>query len=112
MIKYPITCITFATKTAFVERAARLLQIEHNIMGAWFSPQKPVITLEEYQKLRAAVQIEWPYSDGKLSKTEWQRYLETRFNVKMGKLVDERCNLKELLYTSTRFSPNLDDAII
>ena len=111
MIKYPLLCTTIAAKVAFVERGIRLLQKEHNIMGAWFSPQKSIITLEMYQKLRAAVQIEWPYNDEKLPKTEWQRYLETRFNMKMEKLVSERCILKESLYTSTRFSPNLDDDI-
>ena len=109
MIKYPLLCATFATKTAFVERALRLLQKEHNIMGAWF---REGIALNRYEKLRNKVQTEWTYTEEKLPKIEWERYLEERFEVKSGRLINERLALKEALYTSTRFSPNLDDDII
>ena len=73
MIKYPLLCTTYATKTAFLERAIMLLQKEHNIMGAWFSEG---ITLNKYEKLRAKVQTEWPYTEEKLSRAEWDRYQE------------------------------------
>ncbi len=110
-VNYPVLCTTNAAKGAFIERAMRLLQIEHNIMGAWFKPSAPVISLSIYQKLRAAVQLRWPYTGEKLSKTEWVKYKNERFDVKQEVLVLERGRLKELLYASTRFSPNLDDDV-
>ena len=108
MIKYHVTCVTHATKMAFIERSLRLLQKEHNIMGDWF---RDGITETRYQKLRAAVQIRWPYTSEKLSKIEWKNYQEERFDRKQNVLINERGRLRELLYNSTRFSPNLDDDI-
>jgi hypothetical protein len=111
-MKYPLTCTTHATKSAFTERALKLLYIEHNIMGAWFKPGEPIITETQYQKLRAGVQTRWPYTGEKLSKVEWENYKTDRFDIKREILISERGRLKELLCSSTRFAPNLDDDII
>lgn len=108
MIRYPLTCATYATKMAFIERALSLLQKEHNIMGDWFNNG---ITETRYQKLRAVVQTEWPYTTEKLSESEWTNYRKERFSRKGNVLLREKGRLKELLYDSTRFSPNLDDDI-
>lgn len=111
MIKYPLLCTTYGAKSAFIERANRLMQIEHNIMGAWYKPTEPLIPETEHNKLRAEVQARWPYSGEKLSKIEWENYQAERFDKKRNLLIAERGILKNLLYDSTRFSPNLDDDI-
>jgi len=109
MIKYPLLCTTHAAKMAFVERALRLLQKEHNTIGAWF---REGIPLNRHEELRNKVQTEWPHTEKKLPEVEWKRYLKERFDIKTNRLLTERGILKEALYTSTRFSPNLDDDII
>ena len=77
-------------------------------MGDWVHEG---ITEIRYQKLRNAVQTRWPYTGEKLSKIEWKNYQEERFDKKQNVLINERGRLRELLYNSTRFSPNLDDDI-
>lgn len=109
-MEYP-PFLTNAAKGAFTERAIRLLQIEHNIMGDWFRPTEPLIPESLHQKLRAAVQIRWPYDGKKLIKIEWEKYKKERFDIKQEALMTERGRLKELLYTSKRFSPNLDSDV-
>jgi hypothetical protein len=111
-MNYPkLTCITNATKNEFVEISLSLLQQEHNIMGEWFHPDKPLILESRYHQLRAEVQIRWPYDGNKLSESEWGKYKDERFDPKWSVLVAEKGRLKELLANSTRFSPNLDDDI-
>lgn len=112
MIKYPLLCVTDAAKNGFVKKALKLLYREHNTMGVWFHPDKPVITLARYQKLRAQVQLRWPYTGEKLSKVEWGKYLIERFDVKHIKLLDEKGLLEGKLENSTRFSPNLDSDVM
>lgn len=109
MVKYPLTAVTNAAKAAFVERAIELLRLEHNVVGKWF---REGINLEEYQTLRAMVQSRWPYDGEKLDKIEWEKYKEERFDVKSEVLISERGRLTNLMYNSTRFSPNLDDDIV
>ncbi|MCK5602179.1 hypothetical protein KAR91_09930 [Candidatus Pacearchaeota archaeon] len=111
MIKYSLLCTTNAAKLAFIERSIRLMQEEHNIMGAWYRPSEPLISETKHNKLRAQVQERWPYNGEKLNKTEWDNYKDGRYKQKMDILKAERGRLKNLLYASTRFSPNLDDDI-
>lgn len=108
MIKYPLLANTNAAKFAFVKRGRELLRREHNIIGKWFNEG---LTLTEYQKLRAAVQITLPYHTGLLPKEDRERYLDDRFKVKTKILNQAEGALKELLYSSARFSCNLDDDI-
>lgn len=108
MINYPLTCITNGAKYAWLMRAQELLRREHNIMGGWF---REGITLTKYQKLRAAVQIAFPYATGKLSSEDWKRYQETRFEKKLDMLMVEVGAKRKLCFESTTHSPNLDDDI-
>jgi hypothetical protein len=113
MVKYPtLTATTYAAKYAFLKRLYVLLQQEHNIMGEWYNPGKSLITLETYQTLRAQVQQSFPFTNEKLSKEDWQRYQDDRFNPRLKILMSEEGRLKNQIYQSTRFSPNLDDDII
>ena len=70
MIKYPLTCLTNGSKLSWLMRTQELLRKEHNIMGKWY---REGIILSRYQKLRAGVQINFPYYAGKLSKEDWIR---------------------------------------
>ena len=108
LIKYPLTCTTHATKMAWIERAIELLRIEHNIIGKWF---REGITLEEYQTLRAWVQQRIDYRSTRLTKTEWNTYLRTRYERIIVKLHEAGGINRQNLQDSVRFSPNLDDDI-
>ncbi len=108
MINYPITCTTHATKMAWIERAIELLRIEHNVIGKWY---REGITFEEYQTLRAWVQSRIEHRDTKLTETEWNMYQRIRFEPISDKLHGARGQLRQMLYKSNRFSPNLDDDI-
>ena len=108
MIKFPLTATTNAAKYAFIKRASELLRREHNIMGEWF---REGLTLTQYQKLRALVQQFFSYHEGTLSEENWDKYRKDRFDVKMKLLLESEGILKNALYSSARFSCNLDDDI-
>ena len=108
-MKYPLTCLTDASKIAFLFSAQQTLQVEHNKMGAWYNPKKPTITLAVYQTLRAEVQQAFPFSEEKLSEADWDRYLKDRFDVKQGIIMPNLCSYKQLL--KSKHSVNLDDDI-
>ena len=86
-----------------------MVEVTTRMIGKWY---KEGILLSEYQKLRANVQQQYPYHIDKLSFEDWDMYKKERFEIKSNKLIQGRAELKELLYKSTRFSPNLDDDII
>lgn len=108
MVKYPITCITNGSKHSWLMKAQELLRREHNHMGAW---HRDGITETRYQKLRAQVQIDFPYYVGKLTKLDWDRYLSDRFERKQNKISEAIGQMKANMFASTTYSPNLDDDI-
>jgi hypothetical protein len=108
MIKYPITCVTNGSKNSWLMKAQELLRLEHNHMGAWHNTG---ITETRYQKLRAQVQIDFPYHAGKLSKVDWERYKSDRFDRKQKKINEAIGQMKQNMFNSTTYSPNLDDDI-
>ena len=110
-INYPPLCVEDTEKLGFVKRALKLLYKEHGTMGVWFHPDKQVITLTRYQKLRPQVKSRWPYTGEKLSKAEWDKYFKERFDIKHERLISEKCFLESKLENSDRFSPNIDDDI-
>jgi hypothetical protein len=109
-MKYPLTCLTKDSKLGFLFSAQETLQIEHNKMGAWYDPDKPSILLAEYQALRAKVQQAFPFSEDKLSKSDWDKYLKERFDVKQNIIITTLCGYKQAL--KSKYSVNLDDDII
>lgn len=108
MIKYPISCLTNGSKHSWLMKAQELLRREHNIMGAW---HRDGITLTKYQKLRAQVQIAFPYYAEKLSKDDWGRYQNDRFEKKQNRLSEAIGQMKQNMFASNTYSPNLDDDI-
>ena len=108
MIKYPLTCLTNGSKLSWLMRTQELLRKEHNIMGKWY---REGIILSRYQKLRAVVQINFPYYAGKLSKEEWISYTNNRFEKKSRLIVEAIGAYKNACFLSTTYSPNLDDDI-
>jgi hypothetical protein len=78
-------------------------------MGKWY---REGIELAEYQTLRADVQIDFPYSEMKLSKSNWENYKENRFTKKQNLLGEAIGLMKNNSYMSSTYSPNLDDDII
>ncbi len=107
-IKFPITCITNGSKLSWLNRAQELLRREHNIIGRW---HRQGITLAKYQNLRAAVQIAFPYYNDKLTKDDWNRYLNIRFLKKQNRIADAMGQYKQQSFDSTLYSPNLDDDV-
>jgi len=108
MIKFSILATTHAAKMAWIERALELLRLERSLMGEWY---KKGLTLEQYQKLRAEVQIQFPYTSSNLSKDLWEDYLKGRYSMKTNVLYQTQAVLRESLFNSTRFSPNIDSDI-
>lgn len=107
-IRYPLTVVTNAQKQAWCQVGVELMRLEFLVMGKWFWEGVP---LEEYQTLRAAVQIEWPYHEGKLPKSEWERYQTDRYDYKTGQLTSEILALRTAISQAKSYSVNLDDDI-
>lgn len=108
-INFPITVITNAQRQAWCQVAQELLRAEHNVIGKWF---REGITLEEYQTLRAVVQTGWPYKEGNLPKSEWDRYLKERFEPKSNIINQGICQYKQAIYDAKAYSVNLDDDLV
>lgn len=109
MIKFPLLCISNGNKIAWLFRARNLLRLEHNIMGKWY---REGLTVEEYQKLRAEVQIKWPYKEEKLPLPEWLDYKKERFDLKQEEIDLVLNQLKVLCFDTTKYEPNLDYDIV
>ena len=112
MIKYPLTHVTKGLRTAWLLRALKLLELEHNILGDWQDVDLPVIKLTRYQKLRAQVQQTYPYVEGEhLSQEDWAHYRDGRFEEKFNLITGALAGYKTLCGDSATSEPNLDDDI-
>lgn len=112
MIKFPLTCITNAQRQAWCQVAQILLQEEHNIMGKWYKITEPLIPETEHQKLRAEVQITFPYDGKKLKKENWVKYQEDRFNKKSSLISEGIALYKKNIMENKTYSVNLDDDVV
>ncbi len=107
-MKYSITCFTHRSKHEWLLNAQELLRQEFLIMGEWF---RQGITETKYHTLRAKVQIDFPYYTGKLSKLDWERYQGDRFDPRQNKIGSAIAQMRQKMFDSKTYSPNLDDDI-
>lgn len=110
MINYPGTLLTNRAKMAYVLRAYGKIREEHNIMGKWYRPEEPKITLEEYNKLRLEVRLALPHATTeKPTKEEYEFYIKNRFNPVHDRIINEVARMKGICYESTTYDPDMDN---
>ena len=80
-------------------------------MGKWWNVHKPMITLETHQKLRAEVQQAFPYDGEKLSRADWDRYFNNRFEKKADLICQAIGGFRNNMLSATTYAPNLDTDI-